>query len=358
MKYKRAVQVICMAMVAFVGINFFLWKSITEELLTGKNYAGGDLARMGYLNSLKQPRINYFDLPVIHMEMEEYRGQKVDVITIGDSFSNGGGGGKNSYYQDYLASLNGFTVLNIRPFKDRDSITTAAVLCNDGTLDRMKPRFLLIESSQKFCIEDFARQIDFNLNVILERHDLYKNPSQGKRQPAIEGNRQPVFVFINNGNLKFLLYNLLYRFSDHAFFSKTCVLEMTKSLFSVKNGHKLLFLRDDVKRIPSADTKSIAFLNSNLNALARKLDAKGIKLYFMPCVDKYTLYSDYIRKNPYPRSAFFEELRKLPKGYTLIDTKAILTVELKKGEKDLYYADDTHWSWKAAKKIFETVRLQ
>ena len=350
MRYKRAVQIICTAMVAFVGINYFLWKSTTEELLLGKKYPGGDLARMGYLNCLKQPRINYYDLPVRHIEMDEYQGQKVDVITIGDSFSNGGGGGKNRYYQDYLASLNGYTVLNIRPYKDRDSITTAAVLCNDGALDRLKPRFLLIESSQKFCIEDFARQIDFNQNVVNEKHDLYSGTNTVQRD-------QPIF-FINNGNLKFLLYNFLYRFSDHAFFSKTCILEMTKSLFSVKNGQMLLFLRDDVKRIPGADPKSIALLNSNLNALAKKLDAKGIKLYFMPCVDKYTLYSDYIRKNPYPRSILFEELRKLPKGYTLIDTKAILAEELKKGEKDLYYADDTHWSWKASKRIFETVHFQ
>lgn len=78
----------------------------------------------------------------------------------------------------------------------------------------------------------------------------------------------------------------------------------------------------------------------------------------MPCVDKYNLYSNYIINNPYPRSIFFEELRKLPKRYHLIDTKAILTEEVRKGEKDVFYADDTHWSWKASKKVFETIKFE
>jgi hypothetical protein len=282
--------------------------------------------------------------------MDEYKGQKVDVITIGDSFSNGGGGGKNRYYQDYLASLNGLTVLNIHPYKERDSITTASVLCNDGTIDRLKPKVVLIESSQKFCIEDFARQIDFNLNVLGGKQDLYGHKDAVNRQPTVR--------FINNGNFKFLLYKLLYHFSDHAFVGKVCIRELTTCLFSVKNGNKLLFLREDVKRISGVDNGSIRLMNRNLNTLAEKLDPKGIKLYFMPCVDKYTLYCDYIRKNPYPKSTFFEELRKLPKRYNLIDTKAILVEELKKGEKDIFYADDTHWSWKASEKIFEGISFR
>jgi hypothetical protein len=337
-------------MVLFVGINYLIWEAVTEDLLTMNNSVGGDLARMGYVRSFKFPRKNYDDLPLRHIEMEQFSGQKVDVLTIGDSFSNGHGGGRNRYYQDYLASLNGFTVLNIRPFKDRDSITSVSVLCNDGTLDRLKPRVVLIESSQKFCIEDFARKIDFNLGVIRENRDIYSLASDTDRLPAVS--------FINNGNFKYLLYNLLYLFSDHAFVGKACIRELKTSLFSVKNGDKLLFYTEDVKRIAYADSGSIGLMNRNLNTLAEKLASKGMKLYFMPCVDKYNLYSEFIKVNPYPNSTFFEELRKLPKKYNLIDTKAILAEELARGEMDIFYPDDSHWSWKASKKIFETVRFR
>ena len=77
----------------------------------------------------------------------------------------------------------------------------------------------------------------------------------------------------------------------------------------------------------------------------------------MPVVDKYNLYSNFIVDNPYPRSTFFEKLRQLPKRYAFIDTKQILMEELERGELDLYYPDDSHWSWKAPQKIFNTVRF-
>ncbi len=133
--------------------------------------------------------------------------------------------------------------------------------------------------------------------------------------------------------------------------------ELTREMFTVSNGTRLLFLRDDVKRGTHTNIETIMLMNRNLNTLAEKLATRGIKLFFMPCVDKYTLYSGYLKDNPYPKSIFFEELRKLPKCYRLIDTKAILAEELEKGEKDIYYADDTHWSWKASEKIFSGVRF-
>jgi hypothetical protein len=59
----------------------------------------------------------------------------------------------------------------------------------------------------------------------------------------------------------------------------------------------------------------------------------------------------------FPESAFFELLRPLPKRYMFIDTKAMLREELERGERDIYYADDTHSSWKASRKIFSTIRF-
>mgnify|MGYP000467482794 CR=1 FL=1 len=55
-------------------------------------------------------------------------------------------------------------------------------------------------------------------------------------------------------------------------------------------------------------------------------------------------------------------LRNVNKNYYLIDTKKILEEELLKNEVDIFYADDTHWSYKASnilinnesfKKIFD-----
>lgn len=120
----------------------------------------------------------------------------------------------------------------------------------------------------------------------------------------------------------------------------------------------LLLHKDDVKNIRRHDKQTIQAMNDNMNRLAEVLAQKNIKLYFMPVVDKYNLYRTFIINNPYPESVFFEEMRLLPKKYEYIDTKKILFNALQRGEKDIFYPDDTHWSWRAPEMIFEQVRIQ
>ena len=79
--------------------------------------------------------------------------------------------------------------------------------------------------------------------------------------------------------------------------------------------------------------------------------------YFLPAADKYDVYSDCIVNNPHPKSRFFEILRPLPKRYVFVDSKALLLEEVREGEKDIYCADDTHWSWKGVKKIVGNMKF-
>jgi len=44
---------------------------------------------------------------------------------------------------------------------------------------------------------------------------------------------------------------------------------------------------------------------------------------------------------------FFKNYDKLEKDYIFINTKDILSNILNKGDIDIYYADDTHWGYKA-----------
>jgi hypothetical protein len=348
--YKKFFIYIVVLLLVFVLFNALIWKKFTENMLSGKKYQGGDLARMGYIHDSKDLRKNVCDLPVRHLELSEYAGQKIDVLTMGDSFSNGGAGGRNRYYQDYIATLNNFTVLNLVPYKAIDNISALSIYANNGYLDKIKPKYIILESSEKICIENLTHTVDFATAIPITEMDKQKRLEYNGTLPEVS--------LINEGNFKFLLYTVLYNFSDHAFLSKVYMKELTRPFFSVDNANKLLFLRDDIRRIPLATEKSVKVLNDNINTLADKLRAKGIKLYFMLCVDKYDMYSDYIVHNHYPASTLFGQLRKLPKRYEFIDSKAILGEELKKGEKDIFYADDTHWTWKASQKIFETVRFQ
>jgi hypothetical protein len=323
-----------------------IWKCWTEELLTNRKYQGGDLARMGYIYGSKHFRTSLnTDLPRRHMHINDYDGRKIDMLTVGDSFSNGGAGGNNRFYQDYIASINKFEVLNIPRHKNINPLSTVSIFTNNGFIDKLKPRYVLVSIDEKGTGE-MAAPVDFLKSLTEEQLREYKRFDYETSFP-----NPPL---INNGNLKFIIYNLLYNFSDHAVFGNVYIKKISLNLFSVPNANKLLFLR--YKR--QLTTDEIQSLNNNLNQLADLLAIKGVVLVFMPCVDKFNLYSDYIVNNPYPRSTFFEELRKLPKRYRFIDTKAILAEELRRGEKDIYYADDTHWSWKASKKIFENIKFE
>jgi hypothetical protein len=308
-----------MLLLLFVVLNFVIWKSATEVLLT-KKYDGGDLARMGYALGSKQYRKVENNLPFRHIGMKEYDGRKIDVLTIGDSFSMGGGEGRNGYYQDYIATIK-------------------------------KPRYVLIESVVRYSVPRFAKPLD------LSRTDTRENIRRYYAKMTYGLDYLPKVGFINNGNFKYLYTNLLYLFSDSAFRGLVHRLPLDRSLFTAADDRTLIFHDEDLAMIPYNKGSLVEKMNETLNQLADVLAKKGIKLYFMPVVDKYDLYRDDIVRNPYPKNPFFEELRKLPKRYALIDTKAILEPMVKAGVKDVFYPDDSHWTCKASKRIFETVRF-
>jgi hypothetical protein len=356
MTHKRYTVVTVLLLIAFVAVNFAIWKCCTEVLLT-KKYDGGDIARMGYILGSKQYRKVVNDLPRRHIGLKEYDGQPVDVLTIGDSFSMGGGEGRNSYYQDVIATIGNCTVLNVYPYPTDDRIagfsplSTLAVLMNSGYLDVIKPRSILIESVVRYSVPRFVRPLD------LSRRDSLENVRKYYAATTYGLDYLPRVGFINNGNFKFLYTNLLYHFSDNAFRGIVYRRELDRSLFTAQDDRTLIFHNEDLSMIPYINRVTVGLVNDTFNRLADLLAAKGIRLYYMPIVDKYDLYSDFIVGNPYPKNPFFDELRKLPRSYTLIDTKAILLPMLQAGEKDVFFADDTHWTWKATRRVFQTVRF-
>ncbi|MBK5276384.1 MAG: hypothetical protein JJE30_15245 [Desulfuromonadales bacterium] len=357
MKSKKFTLFMVVAILAFPAFNFLVWKLCTEVLLT-KKYDGGDLARTSYILASKYYRKNAIDLPRKHflLDFANREQKKIDILTLGDSFSMGLGEGKNHFYQDYLATNLHAEVANVFPYPTSDAVmlysplTNLILLYNSGVLDDIMPKYVLIESIERYCVQRFSHAFDFSTTEPKEK--LVKYFSNQK----YNFDYLPVVGFLNTGNPKFLYYNLLYMFSDKAFHDQIVYRKLTKPLFSV-NGSNILFTNQDVSNVKLVTDESVEILNANLNEMARLLEKKHIRLIFMPIVDKYNLYSDYIADNPYPKSIFFEKLRKLPKMYMFVDTKQLLKEELDKGVMDVYFPDDTHWSWKAPEKIFKSVRF-
>jgi hypothetical protein len=357
MSFKKFLLIFFGVIVLFLAVNYAVWKGATQVLLSNL-YDGGDIARISYLKGFKHPRKNSVDLPRQHELLNDFSKQ-YDLLNIGDSFSLGIGGGRNLFFQDYIASSSNIRVASLWPYPTDDAVsglsqlTVLILLTNSGLLDSIKPRYVLIESAQRFCIQRFARQFDFDRQEPREKIEAFHRDKQ------YSFDFLPPMSFLNDGNFKYLYHNLLYRLRGHSL--KVPSYRLTRRVFSIPWGDRLIVLPEEVSNVADATPATVRLMNDNLNRMAEILKRKGIELVFMPAVDKYELYRDLIvaeDNGRAPRSVFFEELRKLPKSYRFIDTKALLEEELKRGELDVFYADDSHWSWKAPQKIFETVRFK
>jgi len=306
----------------------------------------GDLGRISYVTKSLSPRKDEQNLPLKHVKYK--KNSKIDVLTIGDSYSNGGGRGINSYYQDYISTIQNLNVMNIES-SHKGFIETVLILNDNGILSNLNPTILILQTSERSAINRYSKVIDWNIgSKIKSTAFLDKKFDQSIQKPS----------FINNLNYNALLYSTLYNYDDNAFFSKTYISSLTKNFFSSEDKNKLLFYFEDLKNISQSNNESVALLNSNLNRLQTILKNRNIKLYFMPAVDKYNLYSKYIPNNQYEKSTFFEMLRPLKKEYSFIDTKLILEEMLDNNISDVFYSDDTHWSYKASKEIFLQIKLK
>lgn len=346
MSFKKFSKILFVVLALFVILNVVIWEMATKDILVreNKSIVTGDMSRMGYLPQLNHPRKNSFDLEKKHLNYTQLT-PSVDMLTIGDSFSQGMAGGRNRFYQDYLANKSDLNILNIQQiFGSRNYLETIVMLLNSGELEKYNVKYILVESTQRKVVGRFSIPIDFdakleNGNTLKEIFSKVNNKPFGL----------PKVGFINNGNFKYLAYTLLYNFSPNAFISKVYKVKLNQSFFSVGAGDDLLFYKSDIDAIDKSTKQNIQIVNDQLNLLAKALKEKGIELIFMPAVAKYDLYRDFIKnKEGFARDPFFQYLRDMQKEYIFIDTKQLLLEQLKKGTKDIFYIDDTHWSYKAS----------
>ncbi len=240
MNYKKFALFFLFFLISFVTINFLVWNLATKHILArNSNYVTGDLARIGYITNLLHKRKNDTNLTRQHFEINDYNFQKLEMITLGDSFSNGAGGGLNRYYQDYIATYQNFNILNIKNYQQFNNMNTILVLLNSGFLKKAGVKYVLYESTQRKVVDRLTMNIKFDTNTTIS--DINKYYNFGENTKSQSSLKIPKQSFINNGNFKYILYNLLYNFSSNAFISKTYVTTINKNLFSIKPYNKFLF---------------------------------------------------------------------------------------------------------------------
>jgi hypothetical protein len=306
---------------------------------------------MSYQLDSLYPRVQENTLRRQHMDLTNWDKKPVDIVTIGDSFSQGGASGKNAFYQDYLATNCNLRVLNIQNQKNKiNMIEMVYQLKNSSLLHTLDPKIILIESTERDVLKRFSSYIDSHVS---KKNSLKNNLELQKALTKLDATAdKPKVQFINNLNINALKYNLLYFFDDNAYSSTTYKIKLNKNVFTSKNQSTLLFYKDSINYNNTITQEKVRQLNDNFNRLALSLQSRGIQLVFMPIVDKYNLYENFIADNKhqqkYGQSTFFELLRPMRKYYTLVDTKAILLPLVEKNIPNIFYSDDTHWGYVAS----------
>ena len=299
---------------------------------------------MSYQVDSLYPRKLSYTLPKRLLNTKTYTVQPIDVLTIGDSFSNAVTGGENPYYQDYLATKYNLKVLNIMNITNNRHylFETIISLYNNGWLKEHKPKLIIIQSAQRGVYERFAH--DFNWKQQKFKIDPLIVPAKTKDSHI------PNLKPINTANYKFLFYGIKYGFKNRA--QKDVVkLTLNKQLFSTPSyTNTLLFHYSDVQYIKN-NPKLVMKINDNFNHLADMLKTLNIKLLFLVAPDKYDIYYPYIDQNPFQENKFFTLINPLQKNYLFIDSEKVLRDKLAQNTLDLYYSDDTHWSYKASDAI-------
>ncbi|WP_242131690.1 alginate O-acetyltransferase AlgX-related protein [Aestuariivivens marinum] len=332
----------------------FVLLGIVAEISYTKS--GGDLNRLGKIPYPKDYRNQfhevfnqekrYHEFSELHLDSVQY----VDVLTIGDSFSQQGAYG----YQNYLAIEQGLDVVNFDyktfALENYKPLHFLYQMLNSDIFEHVKADYIILQIVER----DILRHLnDLNEKKGLTITDLFENI---KAELSLnEKYQNSTFRMRMNDMVHFYRYGLLYCFNDRAFESSVYKKKLSKPLFSA-NEDMLLFYDRDISNMNNySNAENVKQFNNILNRLNIELKALGIDLIVMPCADKYDIYYDYIIGNRHRENLFFENLKVLPKDYLYIDTKAVLKPYIDNGVKDVYFADDTHWSPIATKLIAEEV---
>ena len=313
----------------FVGLAVYLW-------LTNDN--SGDLMRLGLINSGPEytdsiragllPQVYYGGLDDDHL----LRHDTCDVLVIGDSFSHGGGVGKQGDYVNYLAHDSGLKVVVFTPQDPTLSspVQVAYDILNLGIIDSINVRNLVVQEVERYLV---SRHNGFvTTNTAIPRLEKTETETDA---PAPKQDVSPLLRVKD-----FLFYHL---FGANPIFK----VKLSRPVFGGEQPDQLYFYREDVEMgfdVTSNSREKIIDSYQKVIELAR---ARGVNLIFLVACDKYDLYQDYIIDNPYPAKTLNEDLQQWMPRQDLdcfVFSKRVLLPYVEQGVKDVYLFNDTHWS--------------
>lgn len=276
------------------------------------------------------------------------------MLTIGDSFSEQ----MEMGYQNQLSYHSKISILHMDRFLSEESpLQTLIELINSDFFDNIEVKYIVLQSVERatiirneFLSFDKKRTID---SLKLQIKDFNRKKEQGKTTPPSSNHTE----FFSDATIKIPLTNLQFLFLNRPIKSDVYKFKSNNSQLFTNNPDNLLFFKDDIKTLKDKNNdEKIKALNNNLNKINDLLAQKNIKLIVLIAPDKYDLYYPYIANKPKGKEPlFFSKLEPLHKNYIYIPSYQILSNAIK-NNKDIYFYDDTHWTYKSSEIIANEIR--
>ena len=264
---------------------------------------------------------------IIVKNTEELRNIHVNVLTVGDSFSQQGSAG----YQNYMPG-EGISVANCRRSLYENPIQYACNILDWGVVDSTNIDVLVVEVVERDFVIDIG---NFGENKI--------------EVPEPDSTSDKVVGSANVWSLLRARDFVLYRYAGR---SPVYTFDLKRDFFSSHEPNKLYVYDRDVINGLTIDEALRPKVKEVFDLLTRKAHDRGIKLMLMMPVDKYDLYQDYITDNPYPPKRVNEDVREIFGDIPeVMLCKYCLQPLLDKGEKDVFLFDNTHWSYKGSEAV-------
>ena len=313
-----------------VGLAAYLW-------MTDDN--SGDLMRLGLIDSGPEYTDSILSTDVILPEVyytiinddSLLRKGSCDVLVVGDSFSHGGGIGKQGDYVNYLAHDSGLRVAVFTPGNPTLSspVQVAYDVLKLGLVDSTNVKHLVVQEVERYIV---GRHCEFTTG-----HDAsaLRAPEADEVQAAPQTQEASPLLRVKD----FIFYHL---FGANPIYT----VNLSQNAFGGKEPDRLYFYNDDVNLgfdVSEVQRDEIVKTYRQLIALARE---RGVNLVLLVACDKYDLYQDFIVDNPYPHKTLNEDIARwmAPEMDRFVIAKQVLHPLVEQGVKDVYLFNDTHWS--------------
>ena len=267
------------------------------------------------------------------------RGSTRDVLVIGDSFSHGGGVGKEGDYVNYLAHDSERHVAVYTPQDPTLSspMQIAYDLLKLGGVDSTCIKNLVVQEVERYLV---GRHIEFTTQHTSLSHSL--PASEQKAAPASAKKEVSPLLRVKD-------YIFYHCFGANPIYD----VKLRQPMFGGAQPDRLYFYNEDVKFGIDLDEKAAHKVKTCFDEVIEMAAARGVNLVIVIACDKYDMYQDFILDNPYPAKTLNEDIERLmaPELDRFVIAKRVLHPLVEQGVKDVYLFNDTHWSPESSRLI-------